>query len=259
MPRKARSFSELSETERAAFERLQAEFWKTTDPGRRQEILGEIDGAAYDAGFISMAKNILALHDEALSLAAVALLAGNTSPAILPALEIALADPSVQVRREAVMAVDQVRDDAVLGFFGKAFEDSDANVRLSTFNALDDQTRERRIKILSRALEATQTDVQTMAVDTLQLESTPQTVEALFPALDSASAELREAARFSLEFQLSQSFPNAAAARTWWEANRTKFDRRISRRNREAALSPSLPRALCGSIRRLWTSPHSAS
>ncbi len=67
-----------------------------------------------------------------------------------------------------------------------------------------------------------------MAVDTLQLESTPKSVEALFPALDSPSAELRDAARFSLEFQLSQSFPNAAAARTWWAANRSKFDQDLA-------------------------------
>lgn len=226
--RRARAFSELSAQEKETFNKLRSEFWNTADADRRQAILDEIGGSYYGHDLMAMASDILARHDEAESLSVIALLTGNTSPDILPALEIALADPSRRVRREAVQAVDQVRDDAVVDFLGKAFEDSDADVRLSGFNVIDDQPGERRIRILGRALEASRADVQTMAVDNLQIESSPKGVDALLSALDSPSAELREAARFSLEFQLDQRFPNAAAARAWWSANRSKFDQDLA-------------------------------
>lgn len=226
--RLVRSFATLSAEERLAFQRLQAEFWRTSDLGRRLAILEEIAGSFYSAESVALAQNILGLHEEALSLAAIGLLAGNTSVAILPPLETALADPSPVVRREAVLAVSQVRDDAVIGFFGKAFEDREPDVRLNVFNALDDQSRERRIGVFSRALAATHGDVQTAAVDSLQSESSPKSVEALIPALDSPHPELREAARFSLEFQLSQTFPNASAARVWWAEHRGDFDQDLA-------------------------------
>lgn len=227
-PKRVRSLVDLTEEERARFRQLEAKFWATKDQGARLEILDEIDGASYGPEFLAMAAQILALHDEALSLRAIDLLDGNTSVAILGVLGQALNDGSPQVRQQAVLAARQVRDDAVVEFFGKAFEDPEANVRLSGFNALDEQPSERRIKVLAQALETSQADVQRAGVDLLQLESTPRSLEPLFSALDAPNAGVRDAAQFSLEFQLDQKFPNAAAARAWWSANRDRYDQNLA-------------------------------
>lgn len=228
--RKVRSFSELSPDDLAAFRKLESEFRSTPDAGRRAAILEEIAGSSYGPEAVALAQQAMNLGDDALTLQAIDLLAGNTSASILPALETALENPSPSIRQQAVLAANQVRDDAVIPFFGKVFGDRDPSVRMSGFNALDEQSVDRRIKVFGQAMEAPTADVQVFAVGSLQVESTPRSIETLIPALDSPSSELRAEARFSLEFQLGQDFPNAAAAKAWWAANKQKFDNDLAPR-----------------------------
>jgi hypothetical protein len=223
-PHKAREFVNLSDEEKKALDRLEEEFWQTKDESRRLEILDQIEASYYGREVLTLAEKILALGDETLGRQAVGLLAGNDSPDIIPILEKTLGDASETIRSDAATAAGQVRDDAVVGFLGKVFEDSSSDVALAGLRTIGDQTQTRKLKILARALQSTYSDVQTSAISDLQLESTPRSVEVLFSALDSPDPEVRDQARFSLDFMLDHEFQSAAAAQAWWETNKGRFD-----------------------------------
>ena len=226
----ARDFHVLSEEEIARLTRLEEEFWKTADLERRRQILEEVGDSLYGGETLAFLSRVLDLGDEDLSAQAVEMLSGNTAADILPVLEKALRSKSEGVRASAAVAVGQVRDDRVVPFLGKVFDDPAVNVRHSGLNVLDAQPVERKLKILGRALEAAFADVQTVAIGLLEAESTPQGLEVLFQGLDAPDPAVRREAQFSIDFLIDQEFRSSAEARGWWQQNRTKFDKDLTRK-----------------------------
>lgn len=223
-PRDAWDFTTLSPEDRVELEQLLQAFHQTDDKDRRLDLLERIGEAFPGRELAAFAREVLALGDPDLSLAAVEMLSGNTSADILPALDDALASPSEEVRQAAAAAAGHVTNPKVVDFFGKVFDDPAEDVRLTGMSSLDEQRPAQRLNILDRALKSRHGDVQEMAIGDLQVESTRRSLEILFQALDSAVPEVREEARFVVEFLIEQEFSNASEARAWWSQNRQRFD-----------------------------------
>ncbi len=218
----ARDFTELDEAQEAALQSLIEQY--RGDKEGRSEVLDRIDSDFYGVEILPFLEEVINGDDEELSGQAIDMLAGNTSAQIIPVLEPALGSPVTENRLAAVRAVGQVRDDALVDFLGKVFENDDPDVRVSGFDALQDQPKERKLDIYDRALESSSDEVGVGAVGLLELESGRRSVDLLIEALDAPNPNVRDEAAFSLEFQFDRRFSDSGEARTWWSANRDRYD-----------------------------------
>lgn len=222
LAREAWEFTQLSDEQKADFERLLEEFRR--DPARRHEIVERISDTFRGVDQVAFAREVLALGDAELSLTVVEMLSGNTSSSILPALHDALKSPDEHVRLAAAAAAAHVTHPDAVDFFAQVFNDSSENVRITGLHAIDEQRPVQRLNILDHALRSPHGDVQIGAIVDLQVESSQKSLEVMFQALDSPISDVREEAQFVIDFMIDQEFPSAAAARAWWKENRAKFD-----------------------------------
>lgn len=223
-PHDQREFAPLADEDRAPFEALTGEFFASTDLDRRLEILDEIEEAYYGDQLLPFVDRILALGQDELSVRAVEMLQGNVSPAILAVLEKALASPSEDVRLAAATAGAHVRDDALVDYYRKIFADPSIDVQLQAIESVDAQSEPRRVQIFRAALQSKLPELQVAAVGIVHLTATRQSVDVLFEALDSPHADVKDEARFALEFLVGEIFSSGGQAREWWGQNRNRFD-----------------------------------
>jgi hypothetical protein len=217
-------FETLSEADRMELGRLIAAFRKCQNNECRFELMERIGNSYSGRELVAFAQEVLKFGDPELSLAAVEMLSGNSSVETLPVLEDALASPSVSVRQAAAAAAGHIGSPEVVEFFGKVFADPSEEVRLTGMLSLDEQRPVQRLNILDRALKSPYPDVQVAGIGDLQVDSSRRSVEVMFQALDSALPEVKEEARFVIDFLIDKEFSNAAEARAWWSQNRQRFD-----------------------------------
>jgi len=188
------------------------------------EIMDQVSGSFSLSAQAAFAREILRLGNPDLSLRAVELLSGQSSSLILPVLQDALHSSEESVRTAAAAAAGHITHPEVVDLFSQIFDDPSETVRLTGTLALDEQHPAQRLSILDRALQARHGDVQLSAVNDLQTSSSRTALEILFQALDSSVTEVRDEARFAIDFLVEKEFQSAAEARQWWKENRGRFD-----------------------------------
>lgn len=224
----ARDFRSLSADQSKALEALARELRQTSDEGRKLEILEELEVSYYSEALLPLLREILAdpgaTFSEEFRFRAIEMLSGNTSPAILSALSLAMNDNSEALREEAVVAAGQLRGPEVVEFLGRGLNDPNPQVRLATLDTTEFQTSGNQQKILEMALGSDHSDIAVAGIALLEVQSNHAAVETLIRGLEAPNPDVVEEVRFALDFMLGIEFQNASQARTWWRENRGKFD-----------------------------------
>jgi 3-dehydroquinate dehydratase len=131
--------------------------------------------------------------DEAVRLAALSGALGLNSEALLPILETALTNSSLDVRENALDLAQELHE-------------SDYR------------------RLLMNAANGTHLDLATRALAELEHVIAKRSLPQLFPFLTSPHSEVKEAAQLVLEARLGRSFANATEASQWWTQNANRFD-----------------------------------
>lgn len=230
-PAAAREFRRLSASDREVLDGLIREFDDAADVAGKLEILERIDAGPYGAAFLGLAGKVLSDRSAAseLRLRVLEMLAGNTSPEILPVLELVRASEEEEERRQAVLAAARVRSGATGDFIGRFLADPGKNVRFAALEAAMMQPRESRDELLVRAMHGRHEDVGLAGLAELELEASPAAVDQLLRGLDSPTAAVRDEVLRSAGFLLDEEFTDAQTARAWWSAHRGRFDKDLNR------------------------------
>lgn len=230
-PAAAREFRPLSASDRDDLDRLIREFDDAADVAGELEILGRIESGPYGAAFLGLARKVLSDPSAGgeVRLRVVEMLAGNTSPEILPVLELVRASEVEEERRQAVLAAARVRSRATGDFIAGFLGDPGKNVRFAALETAMTQPRESRDELLVRAMHGKHEDVGLAGLAELELEASPSAVDHLLRGADSPNEAVRDEVLRSAGFLLDEEFPDANTARAWWSAHRGKFDKDLNR------------------------------
>jgi HEAT repeat protein len=220
----ARGFIKLSDRQRQILKELIQDF-DNAEWEDRIELLNKMEALAYGEELLPFIERIIAKEKETdVKARAIELLAGNTSPKIIPLLENALNDKDEDIRLSAIFAANAVAGPQFDRFIGKIFSHTDKNTRLMGFEILENQPVTDRLRALDLAINSGHKELQFSAIDELQFETNHRSVEILIPHLDSADEDIRENARSTVSFLLNEDFESASEAQAWWQANKATFD-----------------------------------
>lgn len=227
----SREFRRLSESDREVLEGLIRGFDDEAEVAGQLEILERIEAGPYGVAFLGLARKVLSDPSAGsdLRLRVVEMLAGNTSPEILPVLELVRASEVEEERRLAVLAAARVRSGETLEFIAGFLADPGKNVRFAALETAIEQPRDSRDELLVRAMHGKHEDVGFAGLAELELEASPAAVDVLMRGLDSPQAAVRDEVLRSAGFLLDEEFTDAKAARAWWSAHRGEFDRNLNR------------------------------
>ncbi len=225
LPDQSREFRRLDAAAESVRQPLTEQLWQATDDAARLAVLDRLEAECYSVELIELVRTALSAPGwgEAARLRAIDLLAGNLDPAILSALELARRAPEENLRAAAVLAAARVGS-GFADFALPALGDSSAVVRLSTLEAVTEQSDAVQSRLRAAALQGRHADVALRAVGELLVEAAPTSLPSLFTGLAAPLPEVREETRLALDFLFDQEFTSAAAAATWWAANRHRYD-----------------------------------
>ena len=226
----AREFLPLDAASQKHLQDLMRQF-SSADTVGKLDLLDQMESLGYGKELLPFLETLLKSESEAeVRERAVQLLSGNTSPDILPVLEVALRDSDESVRLNAVLASSYVSGPEFDRFIRTVFSHPDENTRLAGLDALEGQTVTARVRALDQAMQSGHKELQLPAVGELQFESNHQAIEALIPHLDAPDADVRSEVEFTLRFLLDQDFESAGEAHAWWQANKASFDAELIQR-----------------------------
>ena len=224
----AREFLPLDAAGRAALKEMIRRFGKA-EADEKVELLAEMGTLAYGRELLPFLHGLLTTEPEAeVRLAALELLAGNTTEEILPLLRVGLVDADEDVRLRSVLAAAHVSGELDV-FLAEVFGHAEENTRLAGLDILEHQPVTSRVRGLGLAMDSGRRELQLAAVGQLQFESNHQAVEALLRHVEAADEEVREGVRFTLRFLLEEDFESVAAGRAWWQAHKREFDAELIR------------------------------
>ncbi|QJE98287.1 hypothetical protein [Luteolibacter luteus] len=234
VPVEAREFRQLSDPERAALEALISAYKAAEDHSERDRILDRIEDGFYGQEVLGLALLVFENRDR-FGVSQVnrvtTILAGNTSPQILPVLKVAYDRASDAEKARLLMAAARVEGDGLPEFVARGFEDNSSNVRFAAFDVVDHQDPRMKKVLLLAALRSSKSDVALAGLGELEVDATPDSLPIIMEGLSSRNSEVREETRGTLQFLLDEEFRDSEAAAQWWQQNRHRFDRNLIRAN----------------------------
>jgi len=178
-----------------------------------------------------------ALDDEDVNVRSAAMdaLIGEESagPEVLAVAVKALKDGDEQIRERAVEVCDAVNDPKVSRVLISALGDESETVRAAALQVADQKDAGIRLEVLKAGIGSPYEDVRSGAVTSLTDVSSPDAVDVLIAGLKDPDAEFREEVRLAISFLISREFETYEQAKSWWDANRNKFDDELFERDDE--------------------------
>ncbi|WP_193211989.1 HEAT repeat domain-containing protein [Luteolibacter marinus] len=228
-----RDFARLTEEGEKELQSLIQEFRQAPGDQARLVALDRIDAGFYGREWLELAREILAgeggNYSAEVRARAVEMLAGNTSAAILPLLELARKDAGEAERIQIVMAAARVRDRKVVDFIAGAFDDSSANVRFSGLDAADLLSADHKGRLFARAMLGRHSDVALAGLAELEVDASLASMPLILQGLSAPLPEVREETLSTLGFLLDEDFSDPEQAKSWWKENERHFDRDLNR------------------------------
>jgi hypothetical protein len=234
LPVEAREFRQLSDAEQADLDRLISDYRSGAGVEHQEWILDRVEHEFYGVGILRLADFIYRNPDRTGASQpgrVTAMLAGNTSPAILPVLRLAYSRADDAGRARLLMAAARVRGEGLVAFIAEGFEDGSASVRFAALEVVDHQDARTKKALLILALRSSRADVALAGLGELEVDATPDTLPIIMEGLSSRNSDVREETKGALQFLLDEEFSDSEAAAQWWQRNRHRFDRNLIRAN----------------------------
>lgn len=234
LPADAREFRHLSETEKATLQGLIPEYRDSADDPERERILDRVENELYGPETLDLARLVYQDRDRfgtSQVNRVTGMLAGNSSPLILPVLGLAYSRAGDAEKARLLMAAARVRGAGLAEFIARGYEDGSANVRFAALDVVDHQDSATKKALLLLALRSNRPDVALAALGELEVDATPESLPLIMEGLSSRNSEVRDETRGTLQFLLDEEFSDSEAAARWWQRNRHRFDRNLIRAN----------------------------
>jgi hypothetical protein len=155
----------------------------------------------------------------------------SNSPEVIPVAARALKDSEEEIRQSAVQACASVDSPQVDKILLSALQDSSEEVRAGAIQIAAQKDAPVRLEILKAGITSSYNDVKTASVSSLAEISSPAAVDILITGLKDNNPEFHEEVKSALSFLLSQDFDTYNQAKSWWDANRNKFDDELSEKD----------------------------
>lgn len=233
-PAEAREFRQLADAEKLVLADLLSGYRSAADQAERSRILDRIEDEFYGREVLGLAAYIYENRERlgaSQSNRVTTMLAGNTSPEILPVLSLAYPAESEVGKARLLMAAVRVRGEDLLAFISRGFEDSSSSVRFAALDVVDHQDSRTRKALLLLALRSTKEDVALAGLGELEVDATPDSLPIIMEGLSSRNSDVREETKGTLQFLLDEEFSDSETAMQWWQRNRHRFDRNLMRAN----------------------------
>lgn len=219
----ARTFSAVTDDERRLAAEVRRELKKARGLAEIQQHLADARTLESQA-LLDVVDDLLKHADAEVRTLALTLIEGVNSPAVVPPLRDSLTDSGVEVRIQAMEVAQHVVDPAIREVLLQAMEDENVSVRQLALQAARNQGAEFNELAVARAATSPKEDMAAAGLTLIEASPSKKTVNLVMRGLDHPSERVREQAHEMLFLTMHQSFPNAAAAQTWWKQNQTAFD-----------------------------------
>jgi HEAT repeat protein len=139
-------------------------------------------------------------------------------------IEIALTDPSFEIRREAMGAAGELEPNELLSLVETGVGDPDDFVRDYAFDHARRLPDPMKMDAFRAALVSEFPEMKDKAIRSLANVRTPEAFGYMLEGLKDESAEVRESINRQAEALIERQFVDYEAAQSWWSANKSKFD-----------------------------------
>ena len=189
--------------------------------------------AAHPESMFALVDKALDDNDVDVRSAAMEALIDNdvNKPEVLAIASKALKDKDEQIRQNAVEACGPVNDPAVGKILVQALNDESEDVRSASLQVAEQKEPAVRLEVLKTAIVSSYVDVKSTAVTSLTDMSSPAAVDVLMEGLKDTNPDIHEEVVTALNFLLSQEFETYDQWKSWWNANRNKFDDELSEKD----------------------------
>jgi hypothetical protein len=143
----------------------------------------------------------------------------------------ALKDNDEEIRQNAVEACGSVNNPEVGKVLVQALSDVSEDVRTAALQVADQKDTDIRLEVLKAGISSPYGDVKGDVVSSLIDVSSPAAVDILITGLKDPDAEFRDDVRSAVNFLVSQEFETYEQAKSWWDANRKRFDDELFERD----------------------------
>ena len=185
--------------------------------------LGEL-AAKRDSSVIGVVRTALSYPDVQVGRAAIELLAGYTTPEVLPALGQALSTEDEQIRMQALVPLHSVNDPQVGGLLAQALNDTSEEIRSTALGLAEERGGVIELNVLKEGIVSPHEDVKYTAASILESRADHAAVDVLLEGLKDNSPEFREEISAILGSLLDTNLKTYDQAQAWWAQNKKSYD-----------------------------------
>jgi hypothetical protein len=205
---------------------IQTELKATTASEKKLELIEEMAEKCHPEA-INVVRSLLSDKDPEVRAEALWALEGYTDPAVVPLAMAALDDPDPEVRQAALGAIAGVKDPVVKEPVEKGLQDPEEPVRDMAGEVIEDLGTRVKLELLEDSIKSPYEDVKVNAIEKLEDMANPYAFDVLIEGLRKADPEMKDFVNESIYFLVSESFDSYEAAKTWWDANRNRYDENL--------------------------------
>lgn len=219
----ARSFAELTEDEKRRAEEVRKAL---RSAGSIDEIQQQLADARTleSAALLDVVDDLLKHDDPLVRTLALTLIEGINSPELARPLRDAFADPSADVRIQAMEVAQHVVDPALCDLLLNMMDDEHISVRQLALQSARNQGEDFAEHAINRAATSPKEDMAMAGLALIESNPSKRTIGIVMRGLDHQSAKVREQAHEMLFLATHQSFKSRAEAQAWWKQYQAAFD-----------------------------------
>jgi HEAT repeat protein len=221
-----RIFKRLRSSDREELENLAATFRTATDPLDRVAAI-ESMSEHYSEDLMGILGEALEDESPEVRAAVMFVLAGSTSPSVIPLAKRALLDPDESVRIAVPEVLRNVADLAVVPVFTQGIGDASKDVRYAFLDAAAEMGPEVSDPVLEAGLRMDDEKMRGLSLTLLKMEISHSSFEILIDALDIPDPDFHDSLSMEIELLVGENFNDAAEARAWWAANESLYDQEL--------------------------------
>lgn len=233
-----RSFTEVTEEERRRAEEVRKALSGAKSIDEIQRELAEAR-TLESAALLEVVSELMKNQDPMVRTLALTLIEGINAPELVNPLREAFADPSADVRIQAMEVAQHVMDPGLREPLLNLMEDEHMSVRQLALQAARNQGEDFAALAIARAATSEREDMAMAGLALIEASPAKKNLELVMRGLSHSSAKVREQAHEMLFLTTHQSFKTQAEAQNWWKVNQSAFDDDLVILQPEIILQPS--------------------
>jgi hypothetical protein len=198
-------------------------------PERKIELIESLTELSLeqDPSVINVVQKALDDPNPEVQRAAIELLEEYKTPEILPVITRALKSPDEQTRQCALRPLSNINDPQVGKLLVQALDDKSEDVRSAAIEIAEDHQEQIKLSVMEKGITSPYNDVKESVISMLEEKADHKAVEILIMGLKNSDSYSHKLINEALDFLIDETFKTYEEARTWWLANKSKYDNEL--------------------------------